>query len=1258
MAQIKLPSGVLGLIVSSTNEAQQEDLFFPCDPRLFAVNVNGDPECGSLVFDLNGANEPDSARGAYLQSAFRVVKLPLGLPNAIAFQLDSTGKKDTQGGFFCEVMQAPAMEMPSQDSGGDKSVGTVAFDSGLAGAQVNLDGPGKTVVAGEAPPPAGGGFGFGEGSHNYGGPFHVGVKDDKHFHGKDADGNPINALHLWTSANFFMNRVADGPIRFELEYKEGDEHDHVVPVHIAWSGADWAAWTTSPFYEPPPPEEDPQKPRRPFGGTIFNGNNPRFDPLRPTIPNENVDGGRFADPIPPYTIFNDNNPTFGPPVDGRVSGSGIPMNLVASLSAVMSPGLVMRPENYNTAVQSTGLFDSGSPQGGSNSDRQESAAANRAKADSSSPVTAMASAFGAQGGFVDAGGSGSGTTHGSEGDPWLYTQVPRGAKESGKRTSIYPGGTASGGVIYHPPETDLRDLADYGMVPPEVTLSETRVMCAPGASFGVGIPDLATGGIKTGANWAYDSDTGDMVFHTYSFTTESEAIRVTNPTQLIRWMSGQSYYGEFSHTNTTNQTWTFPDVTATIAAMVFTVAAPSSTAPEGTFAWDVSANNLYVNNDGATSWTFVGGASSVTGSGANTRLAYWTSATVLSSDAGLTYDATNDILSVTNSSANTNPQLILTQSSTGDSATRWAIGSTASFIAGIDNSDSDSWKLSYAASGSAVLGTNDFVKVDTSGATYLTNTAGKQLRLGYDASLYVDLTVFATGSMQIQPSHNGLDHLAVIYNKDATATFALAQQNAGASAALSLTLAGSGSGDTLISLNRGSATYYIGVDTSDSDAFKLSQTSLGFTDLWRTDSSGTAFNGYVRVSTATDAAAAGDFSSGLTGAARLFYDQSVPILYLYNSSGTIVTQFSAVAATATVHNEQQADIDFRIEGDNTSHLFFLDASVDFIGINTSAPDRRLDILDASNPQLRLTHTDGSVYVEMQAGSSGNLSFVSSNGANARLVEESSIVKSFDISSETTGDAVRMRFYDGLYGTERGRLTYAGENGAGSRYFGFVNVNSDYFGIFSDTINIFRSNGASRYINCSVAAGVVINEDSHVDFDLRVEGDNTTHLLFVDSSADKIGINQSTVASRLHITESTVGNEVLRVESVATNDDPSDRFFHGRAATTDATVTTINTIAVAASTTVMIEAHVRARRTGGTSGTAEDAAGYVIYGTYKNVAGTATLVGAVAADYTAEDQAGWDATLTASGGNVLLRVTGASNNNVTWHSTVRVMQVGS
>jgi hypothetical protein len=51
-----------------------------------------------------------------------------------------------------------------------------------------------------------------------------------------------------------------------------------------------------------------------------------------------------------------------------------------------------------------------------------------------------------------------------------------------------------------------------------------------------------------------------------------------------------------------------------------------------------------------------------------------------------------------------------------------------------------------------------------------------------------------------------------------------------------------------------------------------------------------------------------------------------------------------------------------------------------IGVNTNFPARRVDILDATNPQLRLTQADGTKYVEFQANSSGNLVLTPSAGA--------------------------------------------------------------------------------------------------------------------------------------------------------------------------------------------------------------------------------------------------------------------------------------
>lgn len=129
---------------------------------------------------------------------------------------------------------------------------------------------------------------------------------------------------------------------------------------------------------------------------------------------------------------------------------------------------------------------------------------------------------------------------------------------------------------------------------------------------------------------------------------------------------------------------------------------------------------------------------------------------------------------------------------------------------------------------------------------------------------------------------------------------------------------------------------------------------------------------------------------------------------------------------------------------------------------------------------------------------------------------------------------------------------------------------------------------------------------------------------------------------------TLGGIVTTLQSVATNDDPTEYVYQNRVATTDATVTTLHTFTVPSSTTYAVDIIVVARRTGGSAGTAEDGARYRLQAVYKNVAGTATIIGSITASPVDESQAGWDCTLDTTGATVRVRVTGATNNNITWH----------
>ena len=92
-----------------------------------------------------------------------------------------------------------------------------------------------------------------------------------------------------------------------------------------------------------------------------------------------------------------------------------------------------------------------------------------------------------------------------------------------------------------------------------------------------------------------------------------------------------------------------------------------------------------------------------------------------------------------------------------------------------------------------------------------------------------------------------------------------------------------------------------------------------------------------------------------------------------------------------------------------------------LGLNTTIPRKRLDILDSSSHQLRLTHTDNSVYTDFQTSSGGDLTITPSGGD---LVVSGNISAS-NISS--TSGANRIPIADGS-GTLNSWVSIAGPTG--------------------------------------------------------------------------------------------------------------------------------------------------------------------------------------------------------------------------------------
>jgi hypothetical protein len=155
----------------------------------------------------------------------------------------------------------------------------------------------------------------------------------------------------------------------------------------------------------------------------------------------------------------------------------------------------------------------------------------------------------------------------------------------------------------------------------------------------------------------------------------------------------------------------------------------------------------------------------------------------------------------------------------------------------------------------------------------------------------------------------------------------------------------------------------------------------------------------------------------------------------------------------------------------------------------------------------------------------------------------------------------------------------------------------------------------------------------------------------------VDAGQSVTATTTGIDVDLPSGDALSVVTAETNDDPNWVVSQARVATTDATVTTLQTIPITASRTYYIESVIIARRTGGTAGTADDGAAYEVSTAYTTKAGTVTAITAPTVLERA-DVIAYNATFTISGTNVLVEVTGVLDTNITWHCTTKVSYVGT
>lgn len=286
----------------------------------------------------------------------------------------------------------------------------------------------------------------------------------------------------------------------------------------------------------------------------------------------------------------------------------------------------------------------------------------------------------------------------------------------------------------------------------------------------------------------------------------------------------------------------------------------------------------------------------------------------------------------------------------------------------------------------------------------------------------------------------------------------------------------------------------------------------------------------------------------------------------------------------------------------------------------------------------------------------------------------SVTRGFTQRASGAGAVHRIEGQRGAAGSIGGAVQIASGKGgtSGTNQAGGVRIElgaqatgaTDYLHVSEDSSNFLgiRRIGTTAYIE-SLSSGLTLTSPSDIGFNAVTNGVFRCATAFFDQGTiywrtaasairriDTIaaGYVQAYDAAVTSLTEtlglaSAVRSKTWTDGSAAARVDE----YHASVTTTDATVTSCGTVTITNSQVAHITVEVC-----GYSG-ATLAASYERKATFRATGGTATLIGSVTSVHTAEDSAGWDCTLDASGATARVRVTGAAATTIRWESKIRV-----
>lgn len=286
----------------------------------------------------------------------------------------------------------------------------------------------------------------------------------------------------------------------------------------------------------------------------------------------------------------------------------------------------------------------------------------------------------------------------------------------------------------------------------------------------------------------------------------------------------------------------------------------------------------------------------------------------------------------------------------------------------------------------------------------------------------------------------------------------------------------------------------------------------------------------------------------------------------------------------------------------------------------------------------------------------------------------SVTRGFTQRASGAGAVHRIEGQRGAAGSIGGAVQIASGKGgtSGTNQAGGVRIElgaqatgaTDYLHVSEDSSNFLgiRRIGTTAYIE-SLSSGLTLTSPSDIGFNATTNGVFRCATAFFDqgtiywrTAASAIRRIDTVAAAYVQAYDAAVTSltETLVLASAVRSKTWTDGStaarvdeYHASVTTTDATVTNCGTVTITNNQVAHVTVEVC-----GYSGTTL-AASYERKATFRATGGTATLIGSVTSVHTAEDAAGWDCTLDASGATARVRVTGAAATTIRWEAKIRV-----